>query len=109
MKTCLRPLVVGVGNQEHEPVAYTVVVELQDVRVADNTSTVAGETELDRFGLRLAHNETRQLDYTVEPTMTGTRLRLAFLLYRGGPPADPTVANAYREVHLWVNVSAPAA
>jgi hypothetical protein len=30
-------------------------------------------------------------------------------LYRGQPPADPTVENAYREVHLWVNVSAPSA
>jgi uncharacterized membrane protein len=45
----------------------------------------------------------------VTPTLTGQRLRLAYLLYRGSPPPDPTVENAYREVHLWINVSAPSA
>lgn len=40
--------------------------------------------------------------------MEGERLRLAFLLYQNEPPAQPTVDNVYRELHLWVNVSAPA-
>jgi hypothetical protein len=29
-------------------------------------------------------------------------------LYRGQPPADPTVENAYREVHLWIDVLDPS-
>jgi uncharacterized membrane protein len=32
-------------------------------------------------------------------------LRLAYLLYKGEAPPEPTVENAYREVHLWVNVT----
>ena len=100
-----RPLVVGVGNQEHVAVSYTVVVELQRVAFEGNESTVTGADELDRFRLRLDHNETRHVDYTVVPTTTGTRLRLAFLLYRDAPPPSPTVENAYRETHLWVNVT----
>ena len=38
--------------------------------------------------------------------MAGENLRLTFLLYRGQAPQDTTVENAYRELHLWVNVSA---
>jgi hypothetical protein len=37
--------------------------------------------------------------------MTGERLRLTYLLYRGAPPQTPTTDNAYRELHLWVNVT----
>jgi uncharacterized membrane protein len=36
----------------------------------------------------------------------GERLRLIYLLYRGDAPAAPSTATAYREVHLWVNVTA---
>jgi len=101
-------LVVGIGNQEHEQVEYTVVVELQRVEITDNATnvTVLDERELRRFTVDLAHNETWHNQHTVTPTMTGERLRLQYLLYRGEPPADPTVENAYRELHLWVNVSA---
>jgi len=37
--------------------------------------------------------------------MSGDRLRVAYLLYRGSVPDDPDVANAYRELHLWINAS----
>jgi uncharacterized membrane protein len=38
--------------------------------------------------------------------MTGERLRLVYLLYKGSAPPTPTVDNSYREVHLWINVTA---
>jgi uncharacterized membrane protein len=41
----------------------------------------------------------------VTPELTGDRMRLTYMLYRGAPPATPTTDNAYRELHLWVNVS----
>ena len=109
-----RSIVVGIGNQEHEAVDYTVVVELQRVRFeegANNTTRVEvlEETELRRFHPTVEHNETWHRPYNVTPTLTGERLRLAFLLYRGGAPAEPTVDDAYRELHLWVNVSEPSA
>jgi len=34
--------------------------------------------------------------------MTGTRLRLQFLLYTDEAPANPRVENSYRDLHLWV-------
>ena len=39
-------------------------------------------------------------------TTTGEWLRQAILLCRNAAPIEPTVENAYRETHLWVNVSA---
>lgn len=101
-----KSLVVGIGNQEHEPVNYTVVTELQRVQIHNNSTSVQEERELRRLRTRLAHNETWHLQHNVTPTMTGTRLRLTYLLYKGTPPAEPTVDNAYREVHLWINVTA---
>ncbi|MFC4451588.1 DUF1616 domain-containing protein [Halorussus aquaticus] len=99
-------LTVGVTNHEGERTNYTVVVELQ--RVAGNGSanaTVVERRDLHRFRTVLGPNETWQHRHTVTPTMTGPNLRLQYLLYRGEPPADPRVANAYEETHLWVNVT----
>ncbi|QKY20485.1 DUF1616 domain-containing protein [Halolamina sp. CBA1230] len=114
-------LVVGIGNHEHQSETYSVVVALQDVRI-ENTSgntvndsdgggnisiAVEEEEELRRFQTQVAHNGTWHLQHNVTPTMTGEQLRLTYLLYKGEAPEDPTVENAYRELHLWVNVSDP--
>lgn len=100
-----RSLVVGIGNHEHERTNYTVLVELHRVEVENNSTTVLEDRRLQRFQTSLGHNETWHLEHSVEPRMTGTNLRLTYLLYEGTPPADPTVDNAYRELHLWVNVT----
>jgi uncharacterized membrane protein len=116
-------LVVGVSNQEHTEVEYTVVAQLQAVTTVANetgldTQTVSNETgvngtdvrvdrraELDRFQTVLADNETWLETHTITPAMAGERLRLQYLLYRGEPPATPSEETAYRELHLWVNVT----
>ena len=90
---------------EHQPVNYTVVVAVQNVTFENNESRVLEEQRLRTFQTTLPHNETWQLNHSVAPTLTGDRLRLTYFLYRGEPAASPTVDNAYREVHLWVNVS----
>jgi uncharacterized membrane protein len=100
------PLVVGIENNEGEPIEYTVVVSLQRVeRVGNNTTRVIGERELRRFRAQVAPNETWRRSHALRPTMSGNRLRVAYLLYRGSVPDDPGVANAYRELHLWINAS----
>jgi len=101
-----QPLIVGIGNQEHERVEYSVVAQLQDVQFGPNNTTQVTEVAtLERFQTTLAHNETWQHNHTVAPTFTGENLRLAYLFYRGEPPAEPDMDSAYRSVHLWVNVS----
>jgi uncharacterized membrane protein len=129
-----RPLVVGVGNQEHGTTEYTLIGKLQRVEIrrtgngsmnytsnpgnvsVNDTSgtqnvsiTVLEEEEIVRFTPTVDHNETWIRQHSVTPTtLTGDRLRLTYLLYKGSPPNDPGVDNAYRRVHLWVNVSEPA-
>jgi uncharacterized membrane protein len=102
-----KPVVVGMGNQEHEPVRYTAVVLLQNVSFVDNETIVNREAELDRLETGpLPHNTTWTTTYRIHPPFPGERLRLTFLLYRDDQvPVAPTVDNAYRELHLWVNVS----
>ncbi|WP_416840452.1 DUF1616 domain-containing protein [Haloferax sp. DFSO52] len=102
-------LVVGIGNQEQQSVNYTTVVLLQRVEVKNNSTTVLEEDRLKTFTTRLAHNETWHRPHQIRPTMTGERLRLTYLLYKGPPPASPSTENAYREVHLWVSVQNDAA
>lgn len=82
-----------------------MVVELQRVDVADNETRVRDASELRRFRPTLAYNETWQRQHTVTPALTGERLRLQYLLYRGAPATPVNRSAAYREVHLWVNVT----
>ncbi|MDS0295324.1 DUF1616 domain-containing protein [Halogeometricum luteum] len=98
-------LIVGIGNQENEPVQYSVVTEIQRVEVSNNSTTVLEREQLQTFSPRLQHNETWQQQHQVAPTMTGENLRLIYYLYKGDAPATPSEESAYREVHLWVNVS----
>jgi uncharacterized membrane protein len=99
-----KPVVLSVENHEHRETTYTVVVEIQ--RVSDEDGPVLEEDELDRFERTLQHGEVWRPTYLLEPTMTGERLRVAFLLYRGDVSESPTVENADEDLRLWVNVSA---
>ena len=97
-------IIVGLENHERETVQYTIVVELQEVSEADQMDVVR-EQNLEQFSVTLSHNQSETFTHRVSPQTTGTRLRLAYLLFRGEPPANPTLANAYRETHLWINVT----
>lgn len=101
-----KPIHVGIGNHEHQAMDYTVVIALQRVQTANNTTQVLEERELQRVSAGVPANGTWHQQVNLTPTMEGQRLRLAFLLYRNAPPAQPTVDNAYRNLHLWVNVTA---
>lgn len=101
-------IVVGVENNEHETVNYSVVVAIQQVDIANNTTTVQRQQRLRTFQTELGDNETWRLQHQVAPELTGEELRLIYLLYRGEPPASPSADSAYRELHLFVNVSAPS-
>jgi uncharacterized membrane protein len=101
-----KPLHVGIGNHEHRNMEYTVVIELQRVTTTNNTTQVQDARELDRMQAQVGDNQTWLRQVNITPPMAGERLRLAFLLYQDQPPAQPTVENAYRELHLWVNVTA---
>jgi len=95
---------VGIANREADAQNYTVVAQLQRLDGAGAEARVVERSELDRFDVRLQRGESAELSRTVAPRMKGEGLRIAFLLYVDAPPADPTVENAYRSVHVWVDV-----
>lgn len=98
-------MVLRVENYEDAETTYTVVVELQRLAIANNTSTIVEETELLRTQETVSADETWEYPHTITPTMTGENLRLVYHVYKGPPPDDPTTDNAYRFLHLWVSVS----
>ncbi len=101
-----QPVVVGIENHENEEITYTVVVQLQTVVLEGNETTVEEREEIGRFtSPSMADNESWHTTHDIEPTRTGTDLRVQYLLYRGEPPESPTVENSYRDVHLWIDVS----
>ena len=98
-------VVVGIDNHEGESTEYAVLVRRQRVRVDDGTATVTESRRVDRFRETVGANETVRRRHVVAPEATGERLRFQFLLYRGDVPPDPSAGNAYRSVHVWVNVT----
>lgn len=101
-----QPVVVGIGNHEGGTTEYTVVVQLQRVETTDNETTILEREEIDRFqSPAIGDNGTWQRTHGIQPTMTGDRLRVQYLLYRDAPPGTPTAENAYRDLHLWIDVS----
>ena len=98
-------LIVGIGNQEYESTNYTVVVQLQEIRTEENTTIIEDRTEIDRFRTSVAHNESHHERHTIAPTRTGDNLRVKYLLYTDEVPQTPTADTAYRDLHLYMNVT----
>lgn len=103
------PVVLGVTNHEGAPLQYSVVVQLHRIQFEQDggktNATVSRRDTIDRFSIDVAPGESVRTALDIEPGMTGEDLRLTFLLYRGEPPAEPTLSNAYREVHLWIDAT----
>lgn len=100
-----QPIIVGTTNHDEKPANYTVLVVLQRIDRVNGTVTTNSQTQLDRFTLQVGPNRTVHERREIVPTMGGSQLRLAFLLYHAQPPPHPSIENAYREVHLLVNVT----
>ncbi|WP_121744678.1 DUF1616 domain-containing protein [Natronorubrum halophilum] len=101
-----REVIVGIDNHEHRTTNYTVVVAEQDVAVSDGETVVDEQRELGRFDARLEHDETRNRSVELEPTMTGSDVRVVWLLYLDGDvPDDPSVQTADYYVSLWVDLT----
>ena len=99
-----QPVVVGIGNNEHEQTDYEVVTQLQTVETVGNETVVQQREQIDSFGVSLDHDETHHDERLIVPDRTGENLRVQFLLYRDEVPEEPTVENAYRDTHLWIDV-----
>lgn len=97
-------LVLRVTNEEQRSVAYTVVV--QEQRVATGDSIVVEQRErVTTLQNRVAAGEQWQTRHEITPQLAGDDRRLAYLVYKGEPPRQPTSESAYRYLYLWMNVS----
>ena len=100
------PLTLAIGNQRDESTTYSVVGQVQRVERTDEEVVVAEREEFYSEQLTVAAGETGLLNTTLAPDATG-EFRLVFLLYIDGPPNEPRIDNAHREIHLWVEVNEP--
>ncbi|MFU1783388.1 DUF1616 domain-containing protein [Haloarcula japonica] len=91
-----------VTNREQQHTNYVVVVQL--TRTAP-TGDATERARLDTYSETISPGNTWQKRHTVTPVLEGERLRLTYLLYRDGIPDQPTVDNAYRETHIWIDVT----
>jgi uncharacterized membrane protein len=98
-------LTVGIDNHENQAMNYTVVVLLQRVEEANGTTRVIETSRIDRFRAYVEPNSMLHRQHAVTPEMEGTNLRLRYLLYRGDPSPNPTADSAYRNAHIWINVT----
>ena len=98
-------LIVAIHNHEHEEVSYTVVVELEVVD-AEDRETVIQRSELHRFDTELSHGETWYHNHSISPEPLGEEMRVRYRLYTDEPSAHPPQDEPYRDLHLWIDVSA---
>ena len=100
-------LAVSITNQEHEERSYTTVVLLERVGDGDGNdsdATVTEAAELDRESETVPYGDTHEQTLEITPSMQGEDLRLTLLLYEDEPPSEPTSENAYRAIHLPIEV-----
>lgn len=96
---------VGVENRENQPMDYQVVVTLDRVVESDGRQLVIESDEQARLDASVAAGEEWTETHTVEPALTGEDLRLTYHLYVGDAPEHVDTSEAYRQVHLWVDVA----
>lgn len=101
-------LVVGVENDGRRSINCTVVVLLQRVQPGETSVRVLSSSELTRLHGSVPPGEAWYAEHSVQPSMTGDRLRLTYLLYRGDAPADPSIDSAYRHTYHWIDVRRPS-
>lgn len=102
------PIVVGIENYEETSTRYTVVIEIHEVEfLEDNRVRVDDRERVDTLEAPIDAGKTWRAEHDLVSTMTGTNLRVTYLLYTGEPPAEPSTDTADQSLHLWVDVTDP--
>jgi uncharacterized membrane protein len=100
--------VVNVTNQEGEPVSYVVVAQQQTIGERSARGAEVTETRVvDQFREQVADGRTWRIRHRFAPEVDDERTRLAYLVYRGSAPEDPSVESAYRHVTVWYDLQQP--
>jgi uncharacterized membrane protein len=104
------PLFIGIGNQEHRNVTYSLETWYlrTEFDTVTNTSHIIAMDPGERLALTLAHNETRIYPYNLSVRQTGYD-RVEFLLFNESVPGSDVTGSdritaSYRDLHLWIAV-----
>jgi uncharacterized membrane protein len=102
------PIFVGIENREAGPTEYTVLAEFHRVNGTGDDRAVTTRWRTASYETQLGVGETNTTRLSVSPPEDGAgeRLRLTLLLYTGSTPENPRIDDAYRTVHIWVDVPA---
>ena len=98
----------GVHNSEGVETEYTVVIVQERVTESGGELVRLETTELDRQQVTVADEERVVYDHEIFPTLTGENLRVGYYLYQGEAPESPSTDDAYRHLHLWIDVEPSA-
>lgn len=99
----------AIENFEHEVTDYEVVVQIQRVDRSNQEAVVTEYSEIDRFSTQVENGD-RWVDersLTVPEGWAGSDHRIQFLLYKDSAAEQPTAENAYRDLHIWIDVESP--
>jgi len=100
-------LYLQVRNREGKTTSYRVVAELQRLEHTDNgTATISRRESLYEKSITVEAGNTRTLFHSPDPRMTGSDLRLVYNLYLAEDGDSIADQAPYRQVLLWVNVTA---
>ena len=89
---------IGVGTTETDGFSGTVVASLERVTVAGNATRITQSQQLGSFDVQVAAGERTVRRHTVQPSLTGERLRLTYRLYERGSDSP------LRRVQIWLAV-----
>ena len=91
-----------VTNKEQKSMDYVVAIQL--AKTAPNGDVIE-QSRIDTFRNTVQPGGQWQEEHSVTPKLTGQRLRLTYLLYRGNLPDQVGKETAYREIHIWIDVT----
>jgi len=84
-------VIVGIVNHEYAPLNYSL-----ELRLNNETMDIPDSYR----HIPLEHNATWEQPLSVTPELTGSDMKLQYLLYREDNMSEP-----YRDLHLWINVT----
>jgi len=84
-------VVVGIVNHEYAPLNYSL-----ELRLNNETMDIPDSYR----HISLEHNDTWEQPLSFAPELTGSDMKLQYLLYR-----EDNMSQSYRDLHLWINVT----
>lgn len=94
---------VGIEHGLETPQQYAVVVQLQRVNVTGNSTEVTGTRNVGTVPVRVDPGARTVRPIDLSGVSDRQYSRVAFLLYRGSAPPDPSIGNAHRSTYVWLD------